>query len=29
MMEENDIFLAAGDALVFLANLCAKNIPQH
>ena len=32
MMEENnDIFLAGGDALVYLAVLgqCTKNIPQH
>ena len=30
MMEENnDIFLAGGDTLVYLADQCAKNIPQH
>ena len=30
MMEENnDIFLAGGDALVYLAVQCTKNIPQY
>ena len=30
MMEENnDIFLAGGDALVYLVYQCTKNIPQH
>ena len=29
MEENNDIFLAGGDALVYLANQCTKNIPQH
>ena len=30
MMEENnDIFLAGGDALVYLPDQCIKNIPQH
>ena len=30
MMEENnDIFLAGGDALVYLAETMQKNIPKH
>ena len=29
MEENNSIFLAAGDALVYLAVQCTKNIPQY
>ena len=29
MEENNDIFLAGGDALVYLAKPMHKNIPQH
>ena len=30
MIEENNhIFLAGGDALVYLSNQCTKNIAQH
>ena len=29
MEENNDIFLAGGDALVYLAVQCTKNIPQY
>ena len=29
MEQNNDIFLADGDALVYLANHCTKDIPQQ
>ena len=29
MEENNDIFVAGSDALVYLAYQCTKNIPQH
>ena len=29
MEENNNIFLAGGDALVYLAGSMRKNIPQH